>query len=88
MRIKNFQHYSRFTDKRPSIAERVVRTVRNLLKKPIFLAGESSWISELPSVIKKYNNTVHHSTKMTTIQASKKSNEAEVYSNLKDNIEV
>ena len=88
LKSKNIHHYSRYTDKGPSIAERVIRTVRNLLKKPIFLAGEASRISELPSVIKKYNNTIHHSTKMTPIEASKKSNEAEVYSNLKDNREV
>ena len=30
---KNTQHYSRFTDKGPSIAERVIRTLRNLMKK-------------------------------------------------------
>ena len=29
---KNIHHYSRFTDKGPSIAERVIRTIRNLLK--------------------------------------------------------
>ena len=29
---KNIQHYSRFLDKGPSIAERVIRTIRNLLK--------------------------------------------------------
>ena len=28
----NIPHYSRFTDKRPNIAERVIRTKRNLLK--------------------------------------------------------
>ena len=33
LNIKNIQHYSRYTDKGPSIAERVIRTVRNLLKK-------------------------------------------------------
>ena len=87
LKSENIHHYSRYTDKGPSIAERVIRTVRNLLKKPIFLAGEASWISELQSVIKKYNNTIHHSTKMSPIQASKKSNEVEVYSNLKDNRE-
>ena len=81
---KNIKHYSRFTDKGPSIAERVIRTTRNLLKKPVILAGEASWINELPSVIKQYNNTIHHSTKMTPVQASKKSNEKEVYSNLQD----
>ena len=84
LKTKNIQHYSRFRDKGSSIAERVIRTVRNLLKKPVFLAGEASWINELASVIKQYNNTIHSSTKMTPVQASKKSNEKLVYSNLRD----
>ena len=87
LKTKNIHHYSRFTDKGSSIAERVIRTVRNLLKKPVFLAGNADWISELPSVIKQYNNTIHSSTKMTPNQASKKSNEKIVYNNLKDNRE-
>ena len=36
LKLKNIHHYSRFTDKGPSIAERVIRTVRSLLKKPVF----------------------------------------------------
>ena len=32
---KNIQHYSRFTDKGPSVAERVIRTILNSLKKPV-----------------------------------------------------
>ena len=84
LKSKNIHHYSRFTDKSPPIAERVIRTVRNLLKKPIFLAGNADWLSELPSVIKQYNNTIHSSTKMTPIQASKKANEKVVYTNLQD----
>ena len=83
LKVKKFNN-SRFTDKRPSIAERVIRTVRNLLKKPIFLAGNADWLSELPSVIKKYNNTIHSSIKMSPIQASKKANEKVVYNNLQD----
>ena len=84
LKSKNIQHYSRFTDKGPSIAERVIRTIRNLLKKPVFEKGNAGWLSELPSVIKQYNNTIHSSTKMKPIGASKKSNEKEVYSNLQD----
>ena len=84
LKVKNIQHYSRYTDEGPSIAERVIRTVRNLLKKPKFLAGNADWLSELPSAIKTYNNTIHSSTKMTPIQASKKINEKLVYSNLQD----
>ena len=84
LKNKNIHHYSRFTDKGPSTAERVIRNIRNLLKKPIFLAGEASWINELSPNIKQYNNTNHHSTKMTPIQSSKKSNKKIVYTNLQD----
>ena len=88
LKSKNIHRYSRFTDKGPSIAERVIRTVRNLLKKPIFLAGKADWLSELPSLVKKYNNTIHSSIKTTPNQANKKSNERKVYSNLKDKREI
>ena len=84
MKNKNKQHFSRFTDKGPSVAERVSGTIRNLLKKPVFEKRKSNWTSELPSVDKEYNNTNQHSTKMTPIHASQKSNENVVYSNLQD----
>ena len=84
LNTKNFHHYSRFTGKGASIAETVIRTVRNLLKKPIFLAGNADWLSELTSVIKQYNNTTHHSIKMSPNQTSKKSNEKLFYFNLQD----
>ena len=51
LKSKNIQH-SRFTEKGPSIAERVIRTIRNFLKKPVFLVGNANWVIELPSVIK------------------------------------
>ena len=54
------------------IAERVIKTVRSLLKKPVFEKGKADWVSELPSVIKQINNTIHNSTEMTPIQASEK----------------
>ena len=87
LKSKSIHHYSRYTDKGPSIVERVIRTIRNLLKKPVFLAGNADWLSELPSVIKQYNNTIHHSTKMKPIDASRKSNQKLVYNNLKDDRE-
>ena len=82
LKVKNIHHYSRFSDKSPSVCERVIRTVRNLLRKTNFLAGNADWISGLPTVIKKYRNTIHNSTKRTPIQASKKVNEKFVSSNL------
>ena len=84
LKSKNIQHFSRFTDKGPSIAERVIRTLRNLLKKPVFEKGRADWLSELPSIVYKYNNSIHHSIKLPPVQASKRINEKLVYNNLKD----
>ena len=80
----NIKRYSRYTDKGAVFAERFNRTLRNLLKKPVFEKGNADRISELPSVIKQYNNTIHHSIKMTPVQTSKKSNQKLVYHNLRD----
>ena len=72
LEIKNIQHSSRDTDKGPSIAETVIRSIRNSLEKPVFRRGNADWLSELPSVIRKYIKTIHHSNKLTPVQASKK----------------
>ena len=68
----SFERYSPYTDKGAVYAERFSKTVRDLLKKPVFQRGNSDRLSELSSVIKIYNNTIHSSTKMTPIQAVKK----------------
>ena len=54
------------------------------MKNPVFEKGSADWLSELPSVIKQYNNTIHRSIKMTPNQAIKKSNERKVYTILQD----
>ena len=54
------------------------------MKKTVFEKGKADWLNELLSVIKQNINTIHSSIKMTPIQASKKSNEEEVYYNLQD----
>ena len=87
MKTKSIQDFSRFTDKGPLIAERVIRTVRSL-KKPVFEKANANWMSELSSLIKQYINTIHQSIKMTPVEASKTIEEKDVYSNLKDNREI
>ena len=62
----------RYTDKVPSVCERMIRTIRDLLKKPVFEKVNANWLRELPSAIRKHNDTIHHSTKMSPVQASKK----------------
>ena len=50
---KNIHHYSRFTDKGPSIAQRVIETIRNILKEPVFEKRNADWVSEISSIIAK-----------------------------------
>ena len=65
-------------------AERFNRTIRDLLKQPVFEKSNGGWIDILPSITKQYNNRIHSSTKLTPIQASLKKNEGYVYKNLLD----
>ena len=45
LKFKSVHHYCIVTDTAPSIAERVIKSIRNLLKK--FEKGNADWISEL-----------------------------------------
>ena len=88
LKIEDIEHYSRFIDKGPSISEVDIRITRTLFKKPVFEKRDANWISELPSPNKQYDNTIHHSIKMTPIKASEKSNEKLVFSKLIDDREI
>ena len=76
--------YSRNSSHGAVFAERFNRTIRDLLKKPVFEKGDGNWIDVLPTITKQYNNRIHSSTKLTPIQASLKKNEGYVYKNLLD----
>ena len=68
----NIQRNSRYTDKGAVIVERYNKTIRNLLKKPVFEKGKADWLSELSSVTNQYNNTIHSSVKCLLIKLVKK----------------
>ena len=80
----NIKLYSRNSSYRAVFAERFNRTIRDLLKKPVFEKGDGNWIDILPTITKQYNNRIHSSTKLTPIQASLKKNGGYVYKNLLD----
>ena len=76
--------YSRNSSFGAVFAERFNRTVRDLLERPVFEKDDGNWIDVLPTITKQYNNRVHSSIKLTTIQASFKKNEGFVYRKLLD----
>ena len=65
-------------------AERFHRTLKDLFKKPVFDKASANWIDELVYVLKKSNNSVHSSIKVTSKQASRKSYEEKVFYNTED----
>ena len=56
--------YSKNSSYGAVFAERFNRTVRDLLKRPVFEKGESNWIDVTPTITKQFNNRVHTSTKV------------------------
>ena len=80
----NIKLYSRNSSYGAVFAERFNRTIRDLLKKPVFEKGDGNWTDVLQTITKQYNNKTHSSTKLTPTQASLKKNEGYVYKNLLD----
>ena len=53
-----------------SRTETMIRNINKLINEPVFGNVNAEWVSELPSVIGNFNETIHNSTKTTPIQAS------------------
>ena len=78
----NIKLYSRNTSLGAVFAERFNRTIRDLLKRPVFEKCDVNWIDILRTITKQYNNRIHSSIKLSPTQASLKKNEGYVYKNL------
>ena len=55
-----------------------------IFQKSQYLKKNADWITEILSVHKKNNNTLHQSIKITPVEASKKVNGKSVFSDLHD----
>ena len=74
--------YSTENEEKSSIAERWIRTIKEKMWKYFTDNNTYKYIDVLPDLVEDYNNTVHSSTKLTPIEASKKKNELTVWRNL------
>ena len=79
----NIKWYHTFNrDIKCSICERYNRTILNKIYKNFTLNDNTIWINDLDKLVNKYNNSYHRSIKMKPINASKKSNENIIRTNL------
>ena len=74
--------YSTENEEKSSIVERWIRTMKEKMWKYFTDNNTYRYMDILPDLVEDYNNTVHTSTKMTPIEASKKKNELTVWQNL------
>ena len=68
----NINHYSRNTYLGAVFDERFNKSIRDLLKRPVFEKGDGNWIDVLPTITKQYINRLHSSTKLSPKDASLK----------------
>ena len=84
LKKNNIKPYSRNSSIGVVFAERLKKSMRNLLKKFVFKRGDANWIDALPTITKQCNNRIHSSTKLNRIQTSLKKNEGFVCDKLLD----
>lgn len=86
MKKYNIHHYSTFSPLKASIAERVIRTLKEKLFRLFTLNGNHKWIDLLEDVTNAYNDTKHSTIKMKPNDVKKKNEKsllASVYGNIK-----
>jgi hypothetical protein len=64
MKKYKINHYSTFSDLKASIVERFNRTLKQWMWKEFTAKGTYEWLSILPDIVKKYNNSVHRTIGM------------------------
>lgn len=77
MKNHKINHYNTYSNKKASIVERVIRTLKENLFKYFSLNGSYKWIDILPQTIENYNNTKHRTTGMKPVDINKQ-NEQDV----------
>ena len=74
--------YSTENEEKSSIVERWIRTIKEKMWKYFTDNNTYNCMDVLPELVEDYYNTVHSSTKLTPIDASKEENELTVWRNL------
>ncbi|XP_065574939.1 uncharacterized protein LOC136036544 [Artemia franciscana] len=88
LRVMTFIWFSSESELKAYIVEQFNRTIKEKLWEYFTHNNTKRWTDVLPSSVDNYKNSYHRSIKMEPIEASKKENEKEVYTNLFPYVEV
>lgn len=76
MKKYNIRHYSTFSSKKASMAERVIRTIKERIHKSFNLRGTYKWIDILQDITRTYNTTPHSKIRMKPIEVNRSNEKA------------
>ena len=62
--------YSSYSDLKAVFIERFNRTLLHIINKPMFINGDGNWVNILNDAVVTYNNNIHSSINMTSVDAS------------------
>lgn len=65
----NIKKYSVYSTKKACIVERFNRTLKSLMFREFTATGSHKWVTILPKLLDKYNNSKHRTISMTPIEA-------------------
>ncbi|KAJ8909502.1 hypothetical protein NQ315_012980 [Exocentrus adspersus] len=75
MKKYNINHYSTYSVKKASMAERVIRTIKSKLYKYFSLHGTYKWLDVLPEITDNYNESRHSTTGYKPVNVTKSKEE-------------
>lgn len=76
MEKHSINHYSTYDVTKASMAERVIRTIKEKLYRLFSLRGSYKWEDALQDVTSDYNNSVHRTTGLKPVQVNRRNERA------------
>ena len=70
LKINNIEMYSTYNEGKSVVAERFIRTLKNKIFKHMTAISKNVSIDVLDNIVNKYNNTVHRTIKMKSIDVA------------------
>ena len=70
LKINNVEMFSTFNERKSVVAERFNRTLKNKISKHMTAISKNVYFDVLDDIVDKYNNTVHRTIKMKTIDVT------------------
>ena len=70
LKINNIEMYSTYNEGKSVVAERFIRTLKNKIFKHMTAISKNVYFDVLDNIVNKYNNTVHRTIKMKSIDVA------------------